>query len=619
MFAVENIHKSNRVLRYVEKIAPRLFPLLPFFVAAIFGCASSVFRISPIALSFPFAYFIKNKRGLLCLFGSLFGFLLIGADAWCLLGFGFSVVLYLLYILLFYPTPPPVAVRSFLGGLCALAGNLTAEAAFGLSVRGWFNSIISALLCGICTYCVAHGTCIIRMPRRSLSLREQAYVLSTVCMFFWGLSMLLSYQYFSLCIFMTAVFSLCAVDMLSVSENALCSCLFGAIAWLPHGAPGFGAVLGLLCSFCGYWVQNRYIAAFLYALLGNLLCYYAQGPLFPDHISLTAGALFVLLLPLKSYLFLKNELIPPPRPPQETPIPFYEDKIRNLKELSFIFSKYPKSDGFSSPEELALGVTSVICASCNKRLYCNEKPAGERVISQLKQQLRAGQPISLSPIGDCPQKEQLAAAFGAARMLFRMQKTAENRLHDSRELCSLWAQEMSDVFKAKASPRPVPVAMPEKKKQLAALFRKEKLSVRDISFFEHRQNLPLICVQGDVCTGMRTCGDEIPHVISKAMGVCYERVGPSDCRRCSNWYRPRAAHTPRVHWHAIAATEDCCGDSTLFFTMPDGSFLALLSDGCGTGRAAASKSRQLVDIAARLILSATYFCRITICITQPGF
>lgn len=603
MFAAEHIHKHNRSIRLMQKLYPRLFTFLPFIFSVIFGCTVTFFRVSPFALCLPFACFTKDKKGILYLVGSALGFLLCGNGLWSFLGFSFAVFLFLLYILLFYASPPPVNVRSFLGGLCALTGNLTAEAAFGLSFSGWINSIVSAVLCALCTYCVARGTAVLRMPRHSLCGKEQAFVLSTVCIFLLGLSCLLSYQYFSFCIFLTVVFSLCAVDMLSVSENALCSLLFGAIAYFPAGHAGFGAVFGALCAFCGYITANRYIAAALYALLGNLLCYYTHAPLFPDHVSITSGALFILLLPNKAYTFLKKELIPPPAPPQEAIVPFYDDKIRNLRELSFIFSGYPKSDSAASPEELALGVTSVICSSCNKKLYCAKKPAGERVVAQLKQQMRAGQAICVSHIGDCPQKEQLAAAFGCARMLFRMQKTAESRLHDSRELCALWAQEMSTVLKSETPEKPMPVAMPEQKKHLNKLLLKNKMSVRDILFFSHRENFPLVCVQGDTCAGMRTCTTDLPQLISKVFGTDYERIGPSDCRRCINWYRPRAAHTPRVHLHAIAATEDACGDSTLSFTMPDGNFLALLSDGCGTGREAAKKSRHLVDIAGRLILS----------------
>lgn len=105
------------------------------------------------------------------------------------------------------------------------------------------------------------------------------------------------------------------------------------------------------------------------------------------------------------------------------------------------------------------------------------------------------------------------------------------------------------------------------------------------------------------CGGLGLCDTRIPAIIGDVMGHAVERIGVKPCEtggKCRLRYGTLAPLSVHVALSSLPLAEES-GDAFLGLRIDERRYALILSDGMGTGQAAAAMSRTVVELSARLL------------------
>lgn len=183
----------------------------------------------------------------------------------------------------------------------------------------------------------------------------------------------------------------------------------------------------------------------------------------------------------------------------------------------------------------------------------------------------------------------------------------KKRLMENRELFADNLREMADIMGQVAGKDVRAVWFPEKrKKQMIRMLEEEGLLVKDIYILESETEKSRLAVRIKSKRHTQHTSEELAGYLSVLLDQHLQPVHGSAFFLSQEWqtlYFEEEAKLTVLSGYAKAVkeTEKVSGDNYSFFETKNGYFMAILSDGMGSGEKACADSEVVVDMAEKLM------------------
>ncbi len=284
----------------------------------------------------------------------------------------------------------------------------------------------------------------------------------------------------------------------------------------------------------------------------------------------------------------------------------YSALTDRLTELSDAFCQIAESlEGSTEKKQdlrkrAALMAKQAVCRDCFFRSACAFKPEcalsfkpGEEVSPHFCETVKKS----------CRRAESLTAEYSKSYQLCRMEAMWQNRLSEETEAVSGQMRCVSEIFSDLCGKREASFKRDEEtEERLAAAFLKKGVRIKSLASGYGKRGILEIKLSTASCNGAGLCDAIIKRIAEEATGTRLERIGVKNCRRCAYGY---AALSP----YGIDAVklsvplEHESGDAAAFARIDLEHYAIALSDGMGTGAAAAEGSLIAAHTAIKLLAS----------------
>lgn len=284
----------------------------------------------------------------------------------------------------------------------------------------------------------------------------------------------------------------------------------------------------------------------------------------------------------------------------------YSALTDRLSELSDAFCFLAESmEGSTEKKQdlrkrAALMAKQAVCRDCFFRSACAFKP--ERALS-FKPGEEASPHFGEAVKKGCRRGEILTAEYSKSYQLCRMEAMWQNRLSEEAEAVSEQMRCVSEIFSDLSGKRCDYFKRDEEmEKRLAAAFSKKGVRIGGLASGYGKKGVLEIRLSTASCNGAGLCDATIKRIAEEAAGTRLERIGVKNCGRCTYGY---AALSP----YGIDAVklslplEHKSGDAAAFARIDLEHYAIALSDGMGTGAAAAEGSSIAAHTAIKLLAS----------------
>ncbi len=380
-------------------------------------------------------------------------------------------------------------------------------------------------------------------------------------------------------------------------------------------------VCGLLCGVFrplrrlgmagGFWIG----AVLMSAWATNL----SQAAV-PWAEALAASAAFVLL-PARLWPWLDERLNQSQADSQsrearlgrmrETAVSRLHDFSRCLDELSSVFAETASgsSEAWEDVAPMLEAVASEVCQRCSKREKCWQlefyttyghflkalaAPGNRRVLleSDFPQEFR----------DDCRQFGAIVSSLRTAWGLYRVKTGYRRRIDESRALAGKQLKGIAAVLEQLASQLNLQIRV---KEDAAALVREALRSAgfvcKSVSVQQGRSWGLTVNLTVRPCGGRRKCRN-LEEILTQALGKPMRRTA-SPCNptetACNLTFTQARAMRVSCAGAQHAREGAVCGDSCVWDSLDDASYLMAISDGMGTGARAAMESQATLSLLQR--------------------
>ena len=183
----------------------------------------------------------------------------------------------------------------------------------------------------------------------------------------------------------------------------------------------------------------------------------------------------------------------------------------------------------------------------------------------------------------------------------------KKRLMENRELFADNLREMAGIMGEVAGKDVRAVWIPDKKKkQMIHMLEEEGLYVQDVYWLEHPSEKDRLAVRVKCKKNLQCTSEELAGYLSVLLNRHLQAVYGSPFflpRDFKTLYFEEEAKLTVLSGYARAVkeTEKVSGDNYSFFETKNGYFMAILSDGMGSGEKACADSEVVVDMAEKLM------------------
>ncbi|MDP4133703.1 MAG: SpoIIE family protein phosphatase [Bacillota bacterium] len=278
--------------------------------------------------------------------------------------------------------------------------------------------------------------------------------------------------------------------------------------------------------------------------------------------------------------------------------------------LSEIFNNISdKDDTSKNRETLVKNTAESVCAGCVKRHYCwNSEPqktyAAINTLAKAMERNGRAEPADLPYefSKGCNRRSEIVDEFTRLYQLCRVDALWGSRIEEGRSAISGQMKSISGVFGRLAKEREALIIRDNALESsiLSLLFR-AGISVKDISAGLNGQGRLEVTLELVPCGDMGCCDGQLPELLAKATGIQMERFGLKNCEKCRLKFIELMNYKVEAKTAVFALDGKDSGDSYSMARLEDGRFVIVLSDGMGTGKAAALASKATVRLIVRLL------------------
>lgn len=206
-----------------------------------------------------------------------------------------------------------------------------------------------------------------------------------------------------------------------------------------------------------------------------------------------------------------------------------------------------------------------------------------------------------------PQKEERADMIEGMPSPDRKTVLWKKRLMENRELFADNLREMAVIMGQVAKKDVRAVWFPEKrKKQMIHILEEEGLLVQDIYQLEREDGKYLLAIRIKCKKNMQATSEELAGYLSVLLNIHLQPMAGIPFfipQEYTTFYFEEETRLTVLSGYAKAVkeTEKVSGDNYSFFETNNGYYMAILSDGMGSGEKACSDSEVVVDMAEKLM------------------
>lgn len=287
----------------------------------------------------------------------------------------------------------------------------------------------------------------------------------------------------------------------------------------------------------------------------------------------------------------------------------YQDRLSRIAESLSILSKNAsvKSHDDIVRKEVASLITNTAqkaCSDCSLRFCCWQKKSAETKKSVM-QLLSAAQHRGKATTNDvsnelksrCIRTENLLRSFNDSYEMYRTNLMWQKRLSDSKTLACVQMGSIANLLNEMSKENQTIADAPTKSLIRTALDGAGFVPENITAYFRDNGNLLI-----ELKFPAAEYKDDMKHIIAscltEALGVKFRF---NDVLRdtntititysmCERFCRSTGAASMKKHGESV------CGDSFTTVNLPDGRFVAAISDGMGSGVNAASESRNTIEL-----------------------
>lgn len=359
-----------------------------------------------------------------------------------------------------------------------------------------------------------------------------------------------------------------------------------------------GMVASRLKKFGRWAVPTSYGAAFmLFYLFG------AENTAFSFFDLIISSAIF-FLVPKRIYNGINTVVT---RDCGAEDFVFVSDR---LVQLSDTFSDLADSFEPSAPNvspggnEAVLQTVKAVCTNCffSKSCRINAEEELSGMVCGIKNKGKdSGDKISRH----CRRKKELQSELLKNLQLIRMEALWQSRLNEETEAISGQMRCVSGIFSQLSDERESLMKRDEAAEEgIRLILKKSGISPKKLMAGKTGRGIFEVKMEALPCKKTGMCESVIKSAVERALGFEVERVGIKNCTRCSFGY---ASFTP-FGVNAVKLSvplEQVCGDSTAFARLDSERYAIALSDGMGTGSAAAAVSAVAAHMSLKLLSAGT--------------
>ncbi len=449
----------------------------------------------------------------------------------------------------------------------------------------------------------------------------------TASVVFFGCVFLLSLARFSLfgfsparCLayFLIMLFALCGKEAASCIAGVCCALTLGISETHPHLMLCF-ILTGLMTGLTGIYGKLPVAVSLIFCQVLSLIISGDSATAVMSVAEAVVSGIIFFLVP-RSLLFTAARAVTP-----MSRDAYSEERGRNLRFMLIRRSKALKDITHSinavsnllrkslkpSPDMLYEAVKDEVCEKCTKCGFCWSKcrELTEKAFREANSVLvRQGHiipeelPERISLV--CRLPDKIAESFNCSLYRYDASLVSRNEIAEAKRaaimqfscLASLLDEAAGEVLKA-------PESDPVLAAALMPFFTEKGFSVLGINVFStenERSVLQVYCSAVPVITDMPSLLDEIYELT----GICYDAPVTDEYSENGSVLSFSEQRKFRVEYHTASHTgagESFSGDTSECFYDGTGKFYAVLSDGMGTGSAAAIDSVMTCSIMSRLM------------------
>lgn len=258
------------------------------------------------------------------------------------------------------------------------------------------------------------------------------------------------------------------------------------------------------------------------------------------------------------------------------------------------------------------GIAGRVCQGCGLAHFCWEEELYQTygmTFSALSHCARNGyfrsEELPHAFRETCPRVQTFAETVNAVYQLYRRDCLWTSRLLECRELVGQQLLAMSEIMEMLSGQLELNcVFLEDAAKELRQALKKQGLHPKQVIVTQDKTHgRRQVRVVLPVCGGKGVCKDKILPAVKKIMGCPMVLPEESTCavdaagRECSLLFREAAAYSlTTAAVYAPAKEGEPTGDAAAFLETERGNALLALSDGMGTGEAAAKESRIAIEL-----------------------
>lgn len=248
-----------------------------------------------------------------------------------------------------------------------------------------------------------------------------------------------------------------------------------------------------------------------------------------------------------------------------------------------------------------------MCRDCVFKKSCSVDTESE--LSALETGADGKRGDALETVGKgCRRRSELLSEFMRIYQLFRMETMWQKRLSEESEAVSGQMKCVSGVFKKLIKENEAFIKRDfETENRLISALKREGVAVKRLSAGTTYNGAFEVRVDSLPCKGSCMCDSVMKKTVEKTIGSEVERVGIKNCKRCSVGYSSLSPFGINAVKLSIPL-ENVSGDSAAFARVDSEHYAIALSDGMGTGAAAARESSVAAHMAMRLLSSGMDIC-----------
>lgn len=243
-----------------------------------------------------------------------------------------------------------------------------------------------------------------------------------------------------------------------------------------------------------------------------------------------------------------------------------------------------------------------VCRTCPRIKNCRVR-AGEELLALETGASGRSAKIPEAINNGCGKKDELLAEFIRCYQLSRMETMWQRRLTEESEAVSGQMKCVSGVFKKLIKENEAFIRRDmEAEMRIMAALKKEGVTVKKLSAGTTHTGSFEVRIDSVPCKESCLCDTVIKGAIEAVIGETVERIGIKNCKRCAVSYStlsPFGINAVKLSM----PLEKLSGDSTAFARVDSEHYAIALSDGMGTGAAAAKESTVAAHMTMRLLAS----------------